>query len=87
MPQYELVVDGRLGQEILSAFPELEATTRAGMTVLSGTLSAPDGVREVLVRLESFGIGLQSMRVVEPRADQARPSPTTTSPGERDEAL
>ncbi len=86
MPRYEFVVDGRLGREILSAFPELDVATRAGMTVLSGVLTAPDGVREILVRLESFAIGLQSMRVIESNgaeaAQAARQVPIQDNPDE-----
>jgi len=79
MPRYEFVVDGTLGREILSAFPELEPTVQFGKTVLSGTLAAPSAVREVLVRLESFGIGLHSMRVLE--GDDQAPAPAVEPGG------
>ena len=79
MPRYEFVVDGTLGEEITSAFPELTATTRSRMTVLSGRLATTEAVRQVLVRLESFGIGLNSMRILD-HEGEARSGWESTTP-------
>ena len=78
MPHYEFVVDGTLGEEITSAFPELTATTRSRMTVLSGVLASTEALRQVLVRMESFGLGLNSMRIID-SDDEVRSGDTPAS--------
>jgi hypothetical protein len=58
---YEFVVRGRLGDLLLHAFPDLEAETRGGDTVLRGALTDQAALHGVLAELEALGIELLAL--------------------------
>jgi hypothetical protein len=60
--QYEICVGGRLGGLICSAFPQLQARTRDGDTVLSGVLADQAALYGVLAQLEALGLELIEVR-------------------------
>jgi hypothetical protein len=58
---YEVIVRGRLGPALVSAFDGLTATTTAASTVLSGELDQ-SALHGVLERVESLGLELLDVR-------------------------
>lgn len=63
-PVYEVSVRGELAGATLSAFPELSAATRGGVTVLSGCLTDQAALYGVLGQIESLGLELLGVRRV-----------------------
>ena len=61
---YEVIVRGRLGPALVSAFDGLTATTTAASTVLRGQLDQA-ALHGVLERIESLGLELLEVRRVE----------------------
>lgn len=55
---YRIRVRGALGETLLAAFPSLEAETRRGVTVLSGTLPDQAALHGVLAEIEALGLEL-----------------------------
>jgi hypothetical protein len=55
---YRIRVRGALGETLLAAFPSLEAETRSGETVLSGTLPDQAALHGVLTEIEALGLEL-----------------------------
>jgi len=60
--QCEIRVRGHLGETLLSAFPDMEATQRNGETVLAGTLPDQAALFGVLARVEALGLDLLEVR-------------------------
>lgn len=63
-PVYEVSVRGELAGATLSAFPELNAATTGGVTVLSGCLPDQAALYGVLGQIESLGLELLGVRRV-----------------------
>ena len=55
---YRIRIRGALGETLLAAFPSLEAETRSGETVLSGTLPDQAALHGVLSEIEALGLEL-----------------------------
>jgi hypothetical protein len=69
-----------LGEGLLRAFPELDATSRNADTVLTGPLTDQAALHGVLVRIEELGLELVEVR----RHDvSGRPARRTTAPAAR----
>jgi hypothetical protein len=64
--RYEIRVSGRLGETILSAFPDLRAEPKCGQTVLIGSLPDRSALYGVVARLESLGLDLVDIRRLPP---------------------
>jgi hypothetical protein len=62
--QYAISVRGHLGKTMLSAFPALQAHTRGGDTVLTGTLPDQAALYGVLAQIEALGLELLELRRV-----------------------
>jgi hypothetical protein len=60
--RYEIRVGGRLGGLIRSAFPDMDAHSRQGDTVLSGTIADQAALYGVLAQVESLGLELIEVR-------------------------
>jgi hypothetical protein len=60
--RYEICVAGRLGSMIRSAFPDMQARTQDGDTVLSGVLADQAALYGVLAQIEAFGLELIEVR-------------------------
>jgi hypothetical protein len=60
--RYEICVGGRLGGLIRSAFPDMQARTEGGDTVLSGVLADQAALYGVLAQIEAFGLELIEVR-------------------------
>jgi hypothetical protein len=58
---YEVIVRGRLGPALVSAFDGLTATTTAASTVLRGRLDQA-ALHGVLAQIEAFGLELLDVR-------------------------
>jgi len=58
---YEVIVRGRLGPDLASAFDGLTATTTAASTVLSGPLDQA-ALHGVLAQIEAFRLELLDVR-------------------------
>jgi hypothetical protein len=63
--QYRIVVRGRLGEHLASAFEHLALETRPGESVLSGTLADHAQLYGLLDRLRDLGIPLVSVNPVD----------------------
>ena len=59
---YEIRVRGRLGPNMLRAFPALTAQPRGGDTLLRGRLPDQAAVYGVIARLEALGLDLLELR-------------------------
>ena len=64
---YQISVRGRLGQTMRAAFPALQARTRGGDTVLTGTLADQAALYGVLAEIEALGLELLEVRRLPPR--------------------
>lgn len=64
-PTYEISVTGVLGETLLSAFPALGASARAGNTVLRGRLPDQAALHGVLAQIESLGLELIAVRRID----------------------
>lgn len=62
---YRVVVRGRLGEYLASAFEELELESRAGETSLTGTFADQAQLHGLLDRLRDLGIQLVSINPVD----------------------
>jgi hypothetical protein len=60
--RYQIVVRGRLGQAICSAFPALRARADGGDTVLTGVLADQAALYGVLAEAEALGLELIEVR-------------------------
>jgi hypothetical protein len=60
--RYEIRVAGSLGDTILAAFPELDAETERGQTILTGKLPDRSALYGIVARLESLGLELVDLR-------------------------
>ena len=56
MPEYEILVAGRLGPVARSCFPEVTALPAPGGTVLNGTVAERDDLLAVLELLSNHGL-------------------------------
>ena len=56
--RYEICVGGRLGDTILSAFPDLQARARGHDTILSGLFADQAALYGVLAQIEALGLEL-----------------------------
>lgn len=65
---YEIRVAGCLGDTILAAFPELDAETERGQTILTGMLPDRSALYGVVARIESLGLELVGLRRLWPDA-------------------
>jgi hypothetical protein len=63
IPDYEVIVRGRLGPALVGAFDGLTATSTARSTVLRGELDQA-ALHGVLKRIESLGLELLDVRRV-----------------------
>jgi hypothetical protein len=61
-PRYEIRVRGLMSDTLVSAFPEMEARSRNGVTVLVGDLSDQAALYGLLARIEALGIELIEVR-------------------------
>jgi hypothetical protein len=61
-PRYEIRVRGILGDRLLMAFPDLDAVTDRGDTLLHGHLPDQSALHGVLGQIESFGLELVEVR-------------------------
>ena len=62
MQRYEIRVRGRLGDTMLRAFPELQATIASGDTVLSGRFEDSAALHSAIAQVESLGLELIEVR-------------------------
>ena len=62
--QCEIRVRGLLGETLLAAFPDLDATQRDGETVLAGALPDQAALFGVLAQIEALGLELLEVRRV-----------------------
>jgi hypothetical protein len=60
--QCEIRIRGYLGETMLAAFPDLDATRRDGETVLTGTLVDQAALFGVLAQIEALGLELLEVR-------------------------
>jgi hypothetical protein len=63
--RYRVVVRGRLGEHLRSAFPQLELESHAGETSLSGSFADQAQLHGLLDRLRDLGIQLVSVNPVD----------------------
>jgi hypothetical protein len=63
--RYRVVVRGRLGEHLRTAFPQLELESRAGETSLSGSFADQAQLHGLLDRLRDLGIQLVSVNPVD----------------------
>jgi hypothetical protein len=59
---YAIRIRGVLSERLLRAFPDLEATTRGGETVLMGALPDQAALYGVLAQIEALGLKLLEVR-------------------------
>jgi hypothetical protein len=59
---YEIRVRGHLGQTVRRAFPDLQAETRDGDTVLRGAITDQAALHGVLTQMEALGLELLELR-------------------------
>jgi hypothetical protein len=60
--QCEIRIRGHLGETLLIAFPDLDATRCEGETVLTGTLRDQAALFGVLAQVEALGLELLEVR-------------------------
>jgi len=63
--RYRVVVRGRLGEYLATAFEQLELESRAGETSLTGTFADQALLHGLLDRLRDLGIQLVSVNAVD----------------------
>jgi hypothetical protein len=66
---YEIRIRGVLSDRLLRAFPDLEAKTRDGQTVLVGALPDQASLYGVLGQIEALGLKLLEVRYGPPDPD------------------
>ena len=62
LTHYEIRVRGLLSERLLGAFPDLEAETQGGETLLSGGLPDQSALHGVLAQIEALGLELLEVR-------------------------
>lgn len=62
--RYEFLVDGEVSPTALAAFPELQATPRAGWTSMYGPVADDSDVMALLVRFGDLGLRVVEMRML-----------------------
>ena len=67
---YEIRIRGVLSERLLGAFPDLEAETRGGETVLRGALPDQAALHGVFAQIGALGLELLEVRSGRPRAVQ-----------------
>jgi hypothetical protein len=72
--RYQVRVRGRLGETIRCAFPDLQARTRGGDTILMGVFADQAALYGVLAELEALGIDLIEVRRLPPRRPKEQSS-------------
>jgi hypothetical protein len=76
VPYYVIRVSGRLSEDLLTAFPSLDATTQPVQTLLFGSLPDQAALTGVLDRLDGMGVEmLEVAQVPTPRAAGPDPGP------------
>ena len=75
---YEIRIQGRVSDSLLSAFEGMEVTTEPVETIVYGPIADQEAVHRLLIKLESLGLEVVEFRrlpggAVEPGA--AEPSP------------
>ena len=65
---YRLVVTGEMGPAMREAFPELDAHSDAGCTVLSGAVRDQPALYSILDRLQALGLDLLELSLQRDRA-------------------
>ena len=69
MPRrYRIVVRGRLGEHLATSFGQLELESKAGESVLTGTVADHAQLHGLLDRLRDLGIQLVSVNPVDTSA-------------------
>jgi hypothetical protein len=66
-PRYEILVRGRLGEILRSAFPAMRTSAHGEDTVLTGLLPDQAALYGVLAEIEALGLELLALRRVPPR--------------------
>jgi hypothetical protein len=69
---YQLTIQGEMGLALRAEFSDLQANVDDGQTVLTGELPDQAALYSVLDRLQSLGLDLVHVNVIEP--EQTRPS-------------
>jgi len=70
---YQLIVEGELGDHLKAGFHGTRLTRTGGNTVLTGTVRDQAELQGVLERVSDFGLTLLEVRALDDRADpQAR---------------
>ena len=64
--RYLIVIRGRLGETMRSAFPALQAEASGGDTVLTGPLTDRAALYGVLAEIETLGLELLEVRHLPP---------------------
>ena len=59
---YQILVRGRLGRIMCSAFPDLRASAQGDDTLLTGGLADQAALHGVLARIEALGLELLEVR-------------------------
>lgn len=59
-------MDSHAGHTLLSAFPELRARLRSGVTVLVGELPDQAALHGILSRIQALGLELLEVRLLAP---------------------
>jgi hypothetical protein len=62
--EYEIHIKGRVGEQLLAAFEGMNATTRQGETVLSGSVLDQAALHGLLDRVQALGLELIEVRRV-----------------------
>ncbi|MET7767127.1 hypothetical protein [Nocardia sp. NPDC005366] len=62
--RYQFIIDGKLSERALAAFPELAASDRAPgeVTTLYGPVTDSAALRGIMARIDSLGLTLLEMR-------------------------
>jgi len=63
--RYRIVVRGRLGEHLATAFAHLEIESRAGETALTGAVADQAQLHGLIDRLRDLGISLLSVNPVD----------------------
>jgi hypothetical protein len=79
---YEVRVRGVLSERLLGAFPDLQASTQRGDTVLAGWLPDQAALHGVLAQIEALGLELLSVRRPSEERGRIEPEPPTSAVGD-----
>jgi hypothetical protein len=66
---YQLIVEGELGDHLKAGFHGMRLTRTGGNTVLTGTVRDQAELQGVLERVSDFGLTLLEVRALDDRAD------------------